>query len=95
MDFSVIVPAFNEEDTIEKFLKDLLEALSDRNDKYEVIVIDDGSKDKTHAIASSVPPVKVIRHPYNKGNGASVKTGIEKAQGRDIVIIDADGQHDP
>ena len=93
--FSVIIPAYNEEDILESFLGNLKRALTDAKDSYEIIVVDDGSDDKTFSIASNVPGVKVIKHPYNKGNGAAVKSGILEARGEKIVIIDADGQHDP
>lgn len=95
IEFSVIIPAFNEAETIEKFLKNLQQVLSDINSIYEIIVVDDGSTDKTCSIISSISGIKIIRHPYNKGNGAAVKTGIQNAQGEKLVIIDADGQHDP
>ncbi len=93
--FSIIVPAFNEEDVIEKFLEHLQRVLSKSTDTYEIIVVDDGSNDKTFSIASNIPDIKAIRHPYNKGNGAAVKTGIHESKGEQLVIIDADGQHDP
>jgi glycosyltransferase involved in cell wall biosynthesis len=94
-EFSIIVPVYNEEDVIEKFSENLRRALSESTDTYEIIVVDDGSNDKTFSIASKIPGIKIIRHPYNKGNGAAVKTGILKAKGEKLVIIDADGQHDP
>lgn len=93
--FSVLVPAFNEEDCIGKFLKDLEQALSGIDREHEVIVIDDGSIDNTFSIASGFPEVKIVRHPYNKGYGASVKTGVQEAREDIIITIDADGQHDP
>jgi glycosyltransferase involved in cell wall biosynthesis len=94
-EFSVVVPAFNEEETIEKFIENLKEALKAVEEKYEIIVVDDGSSDKTYSISSGILGVKVVKHPYNKGNGAAVKSGIVEAKGKNIVIIDADGQHDP
>ncbi len=60
----------------------------------EVLVVDDGSSDGTGARAASAG-ARVIRHPYNKGNGAAVKTGIRNATGEFILIVDADGQHAP
>ena len=93
--FSVLVPAFNEEDTIGKFLNDLKLALSSAEREYEIVVIDDGSIDQTFYIASSFSGIKVVRHPYNKGYGASVKTGVQEAIYENIITIDADGQHDP
>jgi glycosyltransferase involved in cell wall biosynthesis len=95
IEFSIIVPAFNEEETIENFMINLKEVILCIKEDYEIIVIDDGSTDKTSSIATSIKAVNVIRHPYNKGNGAAVKAGIMRAQGDKIVIIDADGQHDP
>ena len=58
----------------------------------EVLVIDDGSADETAATATAAG-ARVIRHPYNKGNGAAVKTGIRQARGDYVLIVDADGQH--
>lgn len=95
IEFSIIIPAFNEEENIENFLRSLQKVISDINDASEIIVIDDGSADKTFSIASIIPGIKVYKHPYNKGNGASVKLGISEASGEKLVIIDADGQQDP
>jgi glycosyltransferase involved in cell wall biosynthesis len=63
-------------------------------DWHQVLVVDDGSHDRT-AEAAEAAGAQVIRHPYNKGNGASVKSGIRAATGEYILIIDADGQHQP
>ena len=60
----------------------------------EIIVVDDGSTDETSAVARSAG-ARVVRHPYNKGNGAAVKTGVREAQGEIVLLMDADGQHDP
>src|ERR687891_907515 len=61
---------------------------------HEIIVVDDGSTDATGIQAESAG-ARVVRHPYNKGNGAAVKTGIRAATGEFILIVDADGQHRP
>lgn len=61
---------------------------------HEVLVIDDGSGDET-ADEARAAGARVIRHPYTKGNGAAVKTGIRHATGEFILIVDADGQHPP
>jgi glycosyltransferase involved in cell wall biosynthesis len=87
---SIVIPAFNEAAS----LRSLVAALMGRATWHEVIVIDDGSTDAT-ADEASAAGARVIRHPYNKGNGAAVKTGIREATGRFILIVDADGQHRP
>ncbi|MBA3269801.1 MAG: glycosyltransferase family 2 protein [Acidobacteria bacterium] len=89
-DTSVIVPAFNEGPAV----GDVVAALLASAPWKEVIVVDDGSQDETGAQAAAAG-ARVIRHPYNKGNGASVKTGIRSAAGEWVLIIDADGQHHP
>jgi glycosyltransferase involved in cell wall biosynthesis len=87
---SVIVPAYNESASIGTLVSALRLAAGWR----EIIVVDDGSKDDTGGRAAAAG-ARVIRHPYNKGNGASVKTGIRNASGTFILILDADGQHRP
>ena len=87
---SVVIPAFNEEDGIGAVVAGLLAAGAWR----EVLVVDDGSADKT-AERAAAAGARVVRHPYNKGNGAAVKTGIREAKGDVVLLLDADGQHDP
>lgn len=64
------------------------------HEQYEVIYVDDGSTDNTLGIIREFP-VKCYRHNTNKGYGAALKTGIRKAKGEKVVILDSDGQHDP
>ena len=87
---SVVIPAFNEADVI----GDVVAALARSAAWHEILVVDDGSADRTGAAAEAAG-ARVIRHPYNKGNGASVKSGIREATGEYVLIIDADGQHPP
>lgn len=87
---SIVIPAYNEADVISGVVAGLRAAAAWR----ELIVVDDGSRDTTAAAATSAGAT-VIRHPYNKGNGAAVKTGIRRATGDFILIIDGDGQHPP
>ena len=61
---------------------------------HEVIVVDDGSSDDTAARAAEAGAI-VVRHPYNKGNGAAVKSGVRRATGANVLIVDGDGQHRP
>jgi glycosyltransferase involved in cell wall biosynthesis len=87
---SVIVPAFDEADAVGPLVAGLASAAR----WHEIIVIDDGSADGTAARAAQAG-ARVVRHPYNLGNGASVKNGIRRATGDYVLIIDADGQHQP
>ena len=87
---SIVVPAFNEEDAIAALVTDLRAAAA----WHEIIVIDDGSVDAT-ATRAAEAGARVVRHPYNKGNGAAVKSGIRNATGEYILIVDGDGQHKP
>ena len=87
---SIVIPAMNEADAIGSVVSQLRGAASWR----EIIVVDDGSEDDT-ATRARAAGACVIRHPYNKGNGAAVKTGIRRASGEFVLIIDADGQHPP
>jgi glycosyltransferase involved in cell wall biosynthesis len=89
---TIVIPAFNEASAIRQGLDRIVELKF--SEKYEVIYIDDGSTDETFQIISEYP-VKCIRHFVNKGYGAALKTGIRKARGEKIVILDSDGQHDP
>ena len=87
-DVSIVIPANDEQDAI----VDVITALRAAAAWREVLVIDDGSTDGTAARAQRAG-ARVIRHPYNKGNGAAVKTGIRHASGEFVLVLDADGQH--
>lgn len=85
---SIVIPAYNEAAVI----AEVVSALARAGGWREILVVDDGSVDDTNARAAAAG-ARVIRHPYNKGNGAAVKTGLRHADGDYVLILDADGQH--
>ena len=85
---TVVIPAFNEEQSVGA----LVERLRASGPWHEILVVDDGSTDET-AERARAAGATVVRHPYNKGNGAAVKSGIRAATGEFLLIIDGDGQH--
>jgi glycosyltransferase involved in cell wall biosynthesis len=85
---SIVIPAKDEALSIADVVHRLKEAAAWR----EIIVVDDGSADSTGPLAREAGAC-VIRHPYNKGNGAAVKTGARHASGEFVLIVDGDGQH--
>jgi len=87
---SILIPAYNEGPVV----ADVIGALRAAADWHEIILVDDGSSDETAASAEAAG-ARVLRHPYNKGNGAAVKTGIRAASGEYVLVIDGDGQHKP
>ena len=96
VDFSVIIPAYNEAGAIGGLLQRLLESLQGLEKSFEVIVVSDGSSDGTaEEVQKAGAWVRLVEHPYNMGPGAAVKTGIRRARGDILLFMDADGQHDP
>jgi glycosyltransferase involved in cell wall biosynthesis len=96
---SVIIPAYNEEAGIAEIAsRVLLVAPALKNvgvDQLELLVVDDGSRDRTAGVAQSIPGVSLICHAKNKGYGAALKTGFSKASGELIGFLDADGTYPP
>ena len=93
---SIIIPVFNEEKTILEILKKIKESLSGENN-YEVIVIDDGSRDNTLKLLQNNKSLynKLIINEINKGKGFAVIKGIEASEGKYIAFQDADLEYDP
>jgi glycosyltransferase involved in cell wall biosynthesis len=87
---SIIIPAKNEA----KGLELLLPKLTASYPHAEVIVVNDGSRDETSSLCKKFSVIEVI-HPYSKGNGASIKSGLRVAKGDVTICMDADGQHQP
>jgi len=90
MSTSIILPCLNEAQNLKK----LLPLLKENQPDAEIIIVDDGSTDDSVKIAEEYA-VRVVRHPYRIGNGAAIKTGVRVAKGDVLVLMDADGQHDP
>jgi glycosyltransferase involved in cell wall biosynthesis len=85
---AVVIPAFDEAASIAAVVGDLRAAAP----WHDIVVVDDGSSDET-ALRAAAAGARVIRHPYNKGNGAAVKTGIRHCKAEFVLIVDGDGQH--
>lgn len=96
---SVVIPAYNEQDGIAEIANRVLSIRDGLRgvgvDKLELLVVDDGSADKTAEIANNIDGVTLIQHPQNKGYGAALKTGFHQAQGDLIGFLDADGTYPP
>jgi glycosyltransferase involved in cell wall biosynthesis len=96
---SVFLPAHNEEGNIERVVTGFCQELPKIADAFEVIVVDDGSRDETGAIADRMavanPQVKVVHHPVNRGYGGAVISGIREATMPWVLLCDGDGQFDP
>lgn len=90
LDATVVIPAYNEE----KVIVDVITKLKLIGEGLEILIVDDGSTDNTYDLAKKTG-VKVIRHPYNKGYGGALKTGVRNAETDIVLFMDADGQHNP
>ncbi len=88
MKVSIVLPAKNEAKNLRKFLPELVESYPES----EIIVVNDGSSDDTSGVCKENGVVE-YKHPYSKGNGASIKSGASVASGDVIVFMDGDGQH--
>ena len=87
---TVVLPAYNEEQSIGATITKIKELHPD----FEILVVDDGSTDNTKLEAEKAG-AEVYEHPYNIGNGAAVKNGLRHATSKWIIMMDADGQHNP
>lgn len=94
MSYSVIIPAYNEKNSIGSVLEQLFAKLKSANSVFEVIVVNDGSTDGTkEKLQSCGLPIRLINKPVNQGYGAALKTGIEQAAHDFVIITDADGTY--
>ncbi|MEP6880755.1 MAG: glycosyltransferase family 2 protein [Dokdonella sp.] len=95
---SVVVPVFNERDNVVPLINEITAALRGLLD-FEIIYVDDNSKDDTLAVLSSVkaanPELRVIRHLSQSGQSTAIRNGVKAARGGWIATLDGDGQNDP
>jgi len=96
---SVVIPAYNEAESIEDVAREALDVIGGRFSDVEIIVVDDGSADDTagalKALAAEDPRLRVIRHPRRSGKSAAVRTGMLAARAIWAATMDGDGQDDP
>ena len=98
LDFSVVVLAYNEEETIEQCVEQILAVCEELDKSYEVLVVEDGSTDRTLEITNKLcradPHVRCVHHPVNCGSGMAIRSGVTAARGERIIYVPADGQFD-
>ncbi len=93
-DLSIVIPAYNEESRLPATLERIAAYLKNRGREAEVLVVDDGSKDRTATVAESfrgkIPTLRVVSNGVNRGKGYSVRHGVQEAHGRIVLFTDAD-----
>ncbi|HXS17436.1 MAG TPA: glycosyltransferase family 2 protein [Polyangiaceae bacterium] len=99
IDLSVIAPIYNEEESVEHLVREVHQALDNTGLNFELILVDDGSKDRSFALmeqlAAAHPALVVIGLRRNFGQTAALQAGLDFARGRRIALMDADLQNDP
>ncbi|MDO4551219.1 MAG: glycosyltransferase family 2 protein [Planctomycetia bacterium] len=98
-EISIITPAFNEEESLPLFYEKVSRQLNEIGINWEIIIVDDGSRDQTAAVAKKLHQrdsrVKVIVFSRNFGTQVSISAGLDASAGRAVVVMDADLQHPP
>jgi dolichol-phosphate mannosyltransferase len=94
MELSIVIPVRNEAANIAPLVREIGAALDGRVD-YEIVYVDDGSRDGTDAAVRALAPVRLIRHRRSYGQSAAVHTGVTAARAPWIATLDGDGQNDP
>jgi len=97
-ELSVVLPAYNEEPNVERVARDCAAYLDGLGLDYELLIVNDGSKDRTGEILdglkASIPRLRPLHHPQNRGYGAALRTGFDAAVKRFVFYMDGDGQFD-
>lgn len=94
LDISIVIPVFDEADALQEVIQEVRAALADQRGNWEILVVDDGSKDRTSQVAYG-EGVRVVRRVENGGYGAAVKRGILESRGEIIGLLDGDGSYVP
>jgi dolichyl-phosphate beta-glucosyltransferase len=99
VDLSIIVPAYNEEHRLPPTLDKLVAFLDSQPLRYEIVVVDDGSKDNTVGVVTDamakIQGLRLVQQPKNRGKGAAVRRGMLEARGQIRIMCDADGSMPP
>jgi glycosyltransferase involved in cell wall biosynthesis len=97
-ELSVVLPAYNEEANIERVVRSCVAYLEARMPDYELLVVNDGSHDRTgeilNRLQNELPRLRPLHHPQNRGYGAALRTGFDAASKRFVFYMDGDGQFD-
>ncbi len=96
---SGVMPAYNEEENVAEMIRRTAAALPDVDGGFEILVVDDGSSDRTvevlKGLNGDIPALRVLEQPTNRGYGTALRRGISESRGRLVATIDSDGQFDP
>jgi glycosyltransferase involved in cell wall biosynthesis len=99
MDLSIVIPVYNEEENVEPLVGEITSVMKHLVKSYEIIVVDDGSRDRTFAILAGLrrraPQLRAIGLKRNFGQTAALAAGLTHARGEFVVLMDGDGQNDP
>ena len=99
MELSIVIPVYNEEENVEPLIGEIEGVLAAAGKTYEIIAVDDGSKDRTFILLRQLhgtrPRLKIVRLKRNFGQTAAMAAGLAYAEGEIIIVMDGDGQNDP
>jgi len=99
MDLSVVIPVYNEEESVEPLVDEITSVMDGLGKRHEIIIVDDGSRDRTFerlaALCRRTCTLRVIRLKRNFGQTAALAAGLSHARGEFVVLMDGDGQNDP